>query len=851
MWRSATRPRACRPRCSHRARSTAIQHVRRHELQESVAPLGSTVELIFGRAADRVVGRVAQINAVGKMASVIPLDMSAMAAESLIRAPRFTQSDVLSAVPGRAVAHIFGVSLTDAAYRRLFFDAADCILRVLATQLALIQPLLATQFGALPFTAEDAWQVIQHEQPLFDAIRMHLGQHARGALGSYSCLLLLRQHWSLFEPSDAGIFFVRSPAHRQLAEQITNCLGDSDRVAAFVDSVRQGGPTNSLDPILLAAVECLALSATSSRCRMPAEMVDRISATILTPLGLGTGHTAASNLFFNLQLWKTDANPTMQRDSVPALFRQVILPEPSPSSQHLVANLGQVNTERRHAEYDVAESCFILSRAEGSGTAKQELERRITAGRLAPDMLPTLSQIIDGASGAPGVVLPLLDASTGQLRKDLGDLLALAIDDPSTTEVDDALSVDGDDIYVHIADPTAFISAHSRLDILGRQRAETIYLPDKKLTMLPDVLATTSLSLRSGLKVPALTFKVSLAQDGSIGSFSIFPSSLNRVMRCTYDEVEQTLSSGQSANSEVAAATLKLWDIAQTRRKYRQTIGARLFNLPYVGVNVNRSDDAAITLDLSQQRQARSRRLVEEFMVLTGEIAGTFAAAERIPVPYRVQRSPMEVDPWTPPDGMDLSIVEIVRILREIVGFYRADTSVVGAPHHSLHFERYARCSSPIRRYSDMIVHHQLKSFLSKGLSMLPFDVPMLGVIAAELDSKSKQIRQIQRYAETYWKMQYVLRNGLGRTWRGIVIDSPDPTVAESGSPSAGARFYQVYILDLCTSCRVYHPRHLASLIQPGASVHMIAIRRSPVDVVFEITSLEETKDSTTLLLTE
>jgi hypothetical protein len=843
--------------------ASVYQHVRRNEVREELPGLGSCIEIVFGRGSSVLLGRVVAISPQGKSISIIPLSSNTQRAAGS-RSPRFTEMDVLN-TSGRSVSHIFGVSLHDGLMRKSFLEAAQGLFTSLSSHSATaLLSILQSQFHQLPFTAEDMYTVVASHPDLSVLLRDPQSTPASSTqilhhAAVYACQLWLRHNWTLVEPGDSKFFTLRSPAAAELALNIHNALMDDDKLATFVAALRQlstaaatsPSTTNMLETLnehLLTAVELFALSASSARCRLPIELVDRISRGILTGLGLGSDHSAASVLLLNIGRWSPDTSPTMHKGTMPSAFRRIeSASSDSPSLVQKAASSTQ--SQLKHGTYAFNDSARIIESAEGNAVALDLLDKSVSKGLFSGSIRDSILSSLSSATGVPGVVMPLLDQSTGQMRKDLGDLQAFAIDDASTTEVDDAISIDGSDIYVHIADPTALIAPHSSLDLLGRERVETVYMPDQKITMLPEILATSSLSLREGLKVPALTFKITLTSSGAIGQFSIFPSFLNKLKRVTYDQVERLLAT-EPVDSE-SVALHQIWNAAQLRRSYRQSIGARLINLPQVGVRVSdpsHPEESPISLDVSQQAQVKSRRLVEEFMVVTGEIAGNFSAAERIPVPYRVQRPPTDVDPWKPPQGLDQNLVTIVQLLREISGFFRADTTVVGAPHHSLSFERYARCSSPIRRYSDMIVHHQLKAYLSRGRNALPFDTALLNVLATHMDAKSKQIRFIQRYAEAYWKMQHVIRSGIGRTWRAVVIDTPDVTVSDPTSAATGVRMYQVYILDLSASFRVYPPRHLPGSIAPGTVVHVTAARRSAIDAVFEITSVETSISVTELL---
>ena len=106
-------------------------------------------------------------------------------------------------------------------------------------------------------------------------------------------------------------------------------------------------------------------------------------------------------------------------------------------------------------------------------------------------------------------------------RRDLTGLLSLAIDDPSTLEVDDAVSIEvleggKQRLWVHIADPTRYITAGSSLDVEAQRRLSSIYVPSGVVPMLPLSISAGLLSLRPGVEACALSFGIMLHADGGI-----------------------------------------------------------------------------------------------------------------------------------------------------------------------------------------------------------------------------------------------------------------------------------------------------------------------------------------------
>ena len=146
-----------------------------------------------------------------------------------------------------------------------------------------------------------------------------------------------------------------------------------------------------------------------------------------------------------------------------------------------------------------------------------------------------------------------LDASS---RVDLSRLEVFAVDNESTYEIDDGISIEkieGDDeffrVYIHVADPTRFIAFDSPLDREARKRGTTLYLPTESIPMFPKSLSGGKLSLRvandetttrNDNEGVALTVQADISRlNGSIRSYDIYPSTISGVTRMTYEDVDR------------------------------------------------------------------------------------------------------------------------------------------------------------------------------------------------------------------------------------------------------------------------------------------------------------------------
>ena len=149
------------------------------------------------------------------------------------------------------------------------------------------------------------------------------------------------------------------------------------------------------------------------------------------------------------------------------------------------------------------------------------------------------------------------------MRRDLTHLAAFAIDDEGSDDPDDAISLEGNRLWVHVADVAALVPPESPADLEARARGANLYLPEGTVPMLPPEV-TQLLGLGLADISPALSFGMDLTPAGEITGIEIVPSWI-RVTRLTYDEVELRLAEEPFTC---------LYDLALRCEARRQTRGA-------------------------------------------------------------------------------------------------------------------------------------------------------------------------------------------------------------------------------------------------------------------------------------
>lgn len=360
------------------------------------------------------------------------------------------------------------------------------------------------------------------------------------------------------------------------------------------------------------------------------------------------------------------------------------------------------------------------------------------------------------------VVQQCLDSPPPDLdldRLDLTGLKVYTIDDESTSEIDDGLSwellADGKQkLWIHIADPTRWLIPEDELDKEARRRGTTVYLPTGMIPMFPAILATGPMSLIQGKSCCALSFGVILDEVGAVESYSIHASIIKPTYRLTYEDVDEMLQLGVQAEPEIAAIA----SFAQLRKTWRHSQGAISIHLPDASIKVKGDE---ITINVLED--STSRQLVAEMMILAGEVAGRYGQAHNIALPFRGQPQP-EL-----PSAEELLQLPAgpVRACGMRRCMPKSEMSITPSRHASLGLQTYTQATSPIRRYSDLLTHFQLKAHL-RG-EELPFSAEQLKEVMLSVFSVTQEVVLVERQTNRYWGLEY-LRRHPDEVWQALVL---------------------------------------------------------------------------------
>ncbi len=338
---------------------------------------------------------------------------------------------------------------------------------------------------------------------------------------------------------------------------------------------------------------------------------------------------------------------------------------------------------------------------------------------------------------------------------DMTQLEVVAIDDADTTEVDDAVALQGQRVWVFISDAAAWVQAGSVLDRVAAERTATVYLPEGKLPMLPPVLGEGPLSLLAEGTRQTLGFSFEIAADGHLTGFEVRRATVRIARRLTYDESDAILAA--PASDPVGPLLSKLQVLMDRHRGWRNARGAVAFQRPEVYFDVLPDSGGRVKLKIGDPL-APARQLVQELMIAACTGTAVFCAENQIACVYRAQAAP-DVQPKVaglvnPGTGRIEDATQQYELLR------RLKPSVVQtepAPHWTLGVPAYTQVTSPIRRYADLLMHQQLSTYVRTGRPL--FTATKLQAHLFELGRRASLVRRVEQESRRYYALRYLEQN--------------------------------------------------------------------------------------------
>ena len=334
-------------------------------------------------------------------------------------------------------------------------------------------------------------------------------------------------------------------------------------------------------------------------------------------------------------------------------------------------------------------------------------------------------------------------------REDLRNTLCLTIDPPDAKDFDDAISLRRIDeapvVYelgIHIADVAHFVGRETALDEESRQRGNSAYLPQCVIPMLPEILSNGVCSLQEGANRYCKSVFIRYDAKGKVVSQRHCRSVIRSKKRFTYREAQAVIDDDLKAARKHAktdpkyppAVTMALRhmdELAKIIRRRRLKAGMIVLNLPEVELIYN---DSGRVIDAVPEDSAFTHTLIEMFMVEANEAVARLFDGLDVAMIRRIHPDPDAVDlgelrqfarvaghnvPARPSRSELQQLLEAVRDkpqeravhLAVLKTLSKAEYAPLRVGHFALASEHYSHFTSPIRRYSDLVVHRALDAY--------------------------------------------------------------------------------------------------------------------------------------------
>ncbi len=393
--------------------------------------------------------------------------------------------------------------------------------------------------------------------------------------------------------------------------------------------------------------------------------------------------------------------------------------------------------------------------------------------------------------------------SKGEIEKgdrvDLRKRLLCTIDGDDSKDFDDAVSLEKNQkgnyiLGVHIADVAHYVTEGSPLDKEAYKRGNSIYLLDRVVPMLPQSLSNGLCSLNPKEDRLTLSINMEIDKELKVIDYEIYESIINSKYRLTYNKVSDFIEEGivpkkENWSDELKETLIEMNKLAVSLGNERHKLGSIDFDLDESHIKLN---EVGIPVEIGIADRRCANKLIEEFMLLANKTVAEHFYHLEIPFVYRSHNKPepdtmetlkrflkgLGISMGGNPDsihpkqisniiegaaGTKYGMIVSTVVLRSM---QKAVYDTIGEGHFGLAFRYYSHFTSPIRRYSDLLIHRIIKDFL-KGE-----DVSVYKEISEKASKNCSETERLaidlEREVEKLKKAEYMTYH-IGEVFDGII----------------------------------------------------------------------------------
>ncbi len=377
-------------------------------------------------------------------------------------------------------------------------------------------------------------------------------------------------------------------------------------------------------------------------------------------------------------------------------------------------------------------------------------------------------------------------------RKDLRSFPFITIDGKTAQDFDDAVYVSsgptGWTLYVAIADVSHYVKQGSVMDKEAYQKGNSTYFPGFTLPMLPEKLSNHLCSLKPGEDRLAFVAEIHFNQEGEKEKAKFYESVIHSQTRLTYGEAQDIIEQTKHQNTAVLKNVLNAEKLARELLKQRLKKHFVNLEIPETEITLNPLGEP---VDITQSWRLFSHQLIEELMLAANKAVAEYLSNKKIPSLYRVHDPPKpeslkflelftkSLGTKTTFCGSDLQkkisllikqfsdhpLSEVIQAL-VLRSLSQAVYSPFNKKHFGLNTTYYTHFTSPIRRYSDLIIHRILKTTLIEQAP--PYKKQDLESIASMTSACEQRSVKAERQLKDIKKARFI-KKYLGREMEGII----------------------------------------------------------------------------------
>ena len=292
--------------------------------------------------------------------------------------------------------------------------------------------------------------------------------------------------------------------------------------------------------------------------------------------------------------------------------------------------------------------------------------------------------------------------------RDLTNLKTYIIDSEDPHEIDDAISLeitegDSKKLWIHISNPCGLFLLDSEIDRNARKNNSSLYLTNQYIPMLPKDIIDLA-NIEENKISQTISASIIFDENGAINDYEIMEALIKPNYQLTYEDADEILDLEPKEEYEL----LEIRNLLLRRLAYRKRSGAIVFDTSISKLQINKEN-----IEINKMEKTISQKIISEAMILMGYVTSKYLIDNKLPAAYRCQK--INCNPNEILQKYKESEIKYI-VLKQYMG--KSYVSTKANKHECLGLDSYVQCTSPLRRYLDLLIQRQVYNKI-KGLKTL------------------------------------------------------------------------------------------------------------------------------------